>query len=158
MSDAAQFEPLQLEHEVYRKPFPVRPAYEMWPTPDNYRETSLVGKALPATIKVWRVQNTGRDFGGVVSCGYGYSDSPDAEVLAPGYNLGKQYGDVGIGRHASFLQWGFSAPPSQMTDAGRALFLNCICYVQQVRRQTAPHPCRQRVRVPGRCDPVRAPH
>jgi hypothetical protein len=129
LSDAAQFEPPQLEHEVYRKPFPVQPAYEMWPTPDNYRRTSLVGKALPPTIKVWRVQNNVG--GGVVSIGYGYSDSPDAEVLAPGYNLGKQYGDVGIGRHASFLQWGFSAPPSQMTDAGRALFLNCICYVRK---------------------------
>jgi hypothetical protein len=131
MSDAAQFEPRQLEHEVYAKPFPVKPAYEMWPTPGNYRENALDGKALPPKIKVWRVQNTGKDFGGVVSCGYGYSDSPDAEVLAPGYNEGKQYGDVGIGRHASFLQWGFSAPPSQMTDAGRALFLNCICYVRK---------------------------
>jgi len=131
MGDAAQFEPLQLEHEVYRKPFPVQPAYEMWPTPENYRQTSLVGKALPPKIKVWRVQNTGQVAGGVVSIGYGYSDSPDAEVLAPGYNVGKQYGDVGIGRHASILQWGYSAPPSQMTDAGRALFLNCICYVRK---------------------------
>jgi hypothetical protein len=103
----------------------------MWPTPDNYRANSLDGKALPPKLKVWRVQNSGQDFGSVVSCGYGYSDSPDAEVLAPGYNLGKQYGDVGIGRHASFLQWGFSAPPSKMTEAGRALFLNCICYIRK---------------------------
>jgi hypothetical protein len=131
MSDAAQFEPLQLEHEVFKAPFPVQPAYEMWPTPDNYRQNSLEGKALPAKLKVWRVQNTGRNIGSVVSCGYGYTDSPDAEVIAPGYNVGKQYGDVGIGRHASFLLWGFSAPPSQMTDAGRALFLNCICYIRK---------------------------
>jgi hypothetical protein len=36
-----------------------------------------------------------------------------------------------VGRHASFLKWGFSAPPSQMTDAGRCFFLNCICYISK---------------------------
>ena len=49
----------------------------------------------------------------------------------PGYNTGKEYGAVGIGRHASFLQWGYSAPPSQMTEAGRNLFLNCLCYIRR---------------------------
>ena len=120
MSDAAQFEPLN--HEVFQKPFPVQPAFEMWPTPENYRR-SPAGKELPPKIKVWRVQNSGKSYGSVVSVGAGCADSPDAEVLAEGYNTGKNYGDVGIGRHASFLQWGYSSPPSQMTDAGRALFL-----------------------------------
>ena len=128
MSDAAQFEPLN--HEVFQKPFPVQPAFEMWPTPENYRR-SPAGKELPPKIKVWRVQNSGKDYGSVVSYGSGYADSPDAEVLAQGYNTGKEYGDVGVGRHASFLQWGYSSPPSQMTEAGRALFLNCVCYIRK---------------------------
>jgi hypothetical protein len=128
MSDAAQFEPLN--HEVFQKPFPVQPAFQMWPTPENYRR-SPAGKELPPKIKVWRVQNSGKDYGSVVSIGAGYNDSPDAEVLAQGYNTGKQFGDVGVGRHASFLQWGYSSPPSQMTAAGRALFLNCICYIRK---------------------------
>ena len=93
--------------------------------------SSPAGKELPAKLKVWRVQNSGKAYGSVVSVGAGYGDSPDAELLAEGYNTGKEYGDVGIGRHASFLQWGYSSPPSQMTDAGRAFFLNCICYVRK---------------------------
>lgn len=130
MDDAAQFEPLQAEHEVFSKPFPVQPQYEMWSTPQNYRDYPS-GKDLPAKLKVWCVQKSGKDFGGVVSAGAGYGDSPDAEVLAPGFNIGKEFGDVGIGRHANVLQWGYASPPSQMTDAGRALFLNCICYVRK---------------------------
>ena len=127
MSDAAQFEPIN--HEVFQKPFPVQPVFEMWPTPKNYRR-SPAGMDLPAQIKVWRVQDSGKTYGSVLSRGSGYVNSPDAEVLAQGYNTGKQYGDVGIGRDASFLQWGYSSPPSAMTDAGRALFLNCICYIR----------------------------
>jgi len=56
-------------------------------------------------------------------------DAPDAEVLAAGYNVGKMNGAVAVGRDGNFLQWGFSAPPSQMTEAGRTFFLNCICYI-----------------------------
>ena len=133
MSDAAQFEPRN--HEVFKKPFPVQPLFEMWPTPENYR-SSPAGKELPPKIKVWRVQNSGKEYGSVVSCGGGYADSPDAEVLVEGYNTGKEFGDVGIGRHASVLQWGYSSPPSQMTEAGRALFLNCICYIRRFDGKT----------------------
>lgn len=36
---------------------------------------------------------------------------------------------MAVGRHANVLQWGFSAPPSKMTNAGHAFFLNCVCYI-----------------------------
>jgi len=133
MSDAAQFEPTN--HEVFERPFPVQPVFEMWPTPQNYRR-SPAGKDLPARIKVWRVQDSGKTYGSVLSRGDGYADSPDAEVLVQGYNTGKRYGDVGIGRDGSFLQWGYSSPPSEMTDAGRALFLNCVCYIRMFDGRT----------------------
>ena len=64
MSDAAQGEPIP--HEVFRTPFKVEPQFEMWPTPPNYRNYSL-GEKLPDRLKVWRVQNSGKDFGSVVS-------------------------------------------------------------------------------------------
>lgn len=61
-----------------------------------------------------------------------------------GYNRGKENGAVGVGRHANVLQWGFSAPPSRMTDAGRDFFVNCICYIARfdgklplIRRQSS---------------------
>ncbi len=88
-------------------------------------------------MKVWRVQKTTDKPGGVtrpygaVSRSWGFNDSPDAEILVAGYNTGKESGAVAVGRHGNFLQWGFSAPPSKMTDAGRKFFLNCICYISK---------------------------
>jgi hypothetical protein len=128
MGDAAQGEPIK--HIVFEKPFKVEPQFELWNTPENYRRYPG-GDKLPDKIKVWRVQNTDKTFGGVVSRSYGYNDSPDAEILTPGYNGGKECGAVGVGRHGNFLQWGFSAPPSQMTDAGKSFFLNCVSYIHK---------------------------
>ncbi len=128
MGDAAQGEPRQ--HEVFSAPFKVQPVFESWPTPKNYRSYPG-GKDLPDKTKVWRVQNTGKDFGSVASYSYGFEDSPDAEILTAGFNVGKESGAVGVGRHGNFLQWGFSAPPSKMTEPGRRFFLNCICYIHK---------------------------
>jgi hypothetical protein len=96
-------------------------------------------------MEIWYVQRTDKSYGGVVSRAYGFEDSPDAEALVLGLNGGKEYGAVGIGRQGNFLQWGYSAPPSQMTDAGKKLFINCICYIAQfkgksplVQRQGSP--------------------
>lgn len=103
---------------------------EKWPTPESYRRFPG-GDALPDTMKVWRIQKTGKTYGGVVSRSWGYNDSPDAEVLTAGYNEGKEHGAVGVGRHGNMLQWGFSAPPSKMTEAGRRFFVNAICYIHK---------------------------
>ena len=128
MGDAAHVG--SLDHDVYRTPYTVEPEIETWDTPENYREYPG-GEDLPDTFKVWRVQNSGKDFGGVVARSYGFTDSPDAEVLAIGFNVGKEYGAVGIGRHGNFLQWGYASPPSQMTEAGQKLFINCIHYIKR---------------------------
>ncbi len=128
MSDAAQGEP---PHKaVFSTPFKVEPSYELWETPASYRRYPG-GEDLPARTKVWRVQNSGLTYGSVVSFSYGFEDSPDAEILTPGFNTGKESGAVGVGRQGNFLQWGFSAPPSKMTEAGKCFFLNCICYIRQ---------------------------
>lgn len=143
MGDAAHVE--SLEHEVYRTPFAVEPSVESWNTPDNYKRSHLGPDKLPEKMKVWLVQKTGKSVGGVVARGGGFADSPDAEVLALGFNVAKAYGDVGIGRQGNFLQWGYSASPAQMTEPGRKLFLNCISYIHRfdgkaplVRRQSIP--------------------
>ncbi len=143
MGDAAHAE--SLDHEVYRTPWAVEPSFEMWKTPANYRERYFGPGKLPDQMKVWLVQKTGKTFGGVVAWGDGFTDSPDTEVLALGFNDGKAYGSVGIGRQGNFLQWGYSASPAQMTDSGRKLFLNCIHYIRKfdgktplIRRQRSP--------------------
>jgi hypothetical protein len=127
MENAAHAE--SLDHEVYRTPLMVQPEFEYRKTPDNYRRTYAGSGKLPDQIKVWRVQSTQE--GNVVAWGTGFEDSPDAEILAIGFNHGKAYGDIGIGRQANVLQWGYSDPPSRMTEAGRRLFLNCIHYIRR---------------------------
>ena len=129
MGDAAHAE--SLNHEVYRTPFAVQPEFESWDTPDNYKFFHVGPDKLPDKMKVWLVQKIGKKGGGVVAYGEGFTDSPDAEILVLGFNTGKPYGSVGVGRQGSFLQWGYSAPPSQMTEAGRRLFLNCIYYIHR---------------------------
>jgi hypothetical protein len=132
MENAAHVE--LLNHEVYRTPLTVQPEFELRKTPDNYGYSFFGPGKLPDQIKVWRVQTTQR--GNVVARGAGFEDSPDAEILAIGFNHGKSYGDVGIGRQANVLQWGYSDPPSQMTEAGRRLFLNCIHYIKRFDGKT----------------------
>jgi hypothetical protein len=130
MADAAHGE--SLDHDVYRTPFAVQPEFDYWKTPDNYRDHHIGEAKLPDKMKVWRVQNTEEgNSGGVVSRAYGFEDSPDAEAIALGFNWGKEYGAVGIGRHGNILQWGYIGLPAQMTEAGRKLFLNCICYIHR---------------------------
>ncbi len=133
MSEAAQGE--LPKHEIFSAPFKVEPAYEMWETPNNYRRYPG-GSSLPDKLKVWRVQQQAADRKsrmvspyGAVAKPWNPSEAPNSEMLVAGYNLGKMDGAVAVGRERNFLQWGFSAPPSKMTEAGRALFLNAICYI-----------------------------
>ncbi len=144
MENAAHAE--LLDREVYRTPLTVQPEFEYRKTPDNYRRSYCGPGKVPDQIKVWRVQNSQR--GNVVARGFGFEDSPDAEIIAVGFNWGKSYGDVGIGRQASVLQWGYCDPPSQMTEAGRRLFINCIHYIRRFEGKTPL----VRPRTGGRCN------
>ena len=144
MGDGAHVGPTT--HVIFNQPYKVRPESESIEPPENYRDRHLpVEPNLPDKINVWYVQRSGKEYGGVVSHAYGFTDSPDAEALVLGLNRGKEFGAIGIGRHGNFLQWGYSAPPSQMTDSGKKLFINCICYIAKfngklplVRRQGSP--------------------
>lgn len=127
MENAAHAE--LLDREVYRTPLTVQPEFEYRKTPDNYRRSYFGPGKLPDQIKVWRVQNSQR--GNVVAWSYGFLDSPDAEIIAVGFNHGKEYGALGISRQGNFLQWGYCDSPSQMTEAGRRLLVNCIHYIHR---------------------------
>ncbi len=144
MGDGAHVGPTT--HDVFNQPNKVRPETESVEPPGNYRARHLpIEPNIPDKMDIWHVQRTGKGYGGVVSRAYGFTDSPDAEALVLGLNAGKEYGAVGIGRHGNILQWGYSAPPSKMTDEGQKLFINCICYIAKfdgklplVRRQSSP--------------------
>ena len=118
-------------HEVFNKPFKVevKVKVEEWVAPDNYKRRRQANEPeISDKIKVWRVQTTKTGWGSVVSRKYGFADSPDAEIIAAGFNRGKEHGAVAIGRHGNILQWGFRGSPSEMSEAGWRLFVNCIVY------------------------------
>ncbi len=132
MSDAAHVG--SQKHIVFNKPLKIEPKVELWKTPHNYKDRRLANEPqLPDSIEVWQVQNSGKTHGNgsVVATKYGFTDSPDAEIIVEGFNEGKEYGAAGVSRHGNFLQWGYSQPPSKMTAEGKKLFLNCICYIKQ---------------------------
>ena len=132
MDDAAHAE--SLDHEVYRAPLAVQPDFEYRNTPDNFRRTYLGSRKLPDQIKVWRVQKSRK--GNVIARGADFEGSPDAEILALGLNRAKDYGDAGISRHGNVLQWGYGDSPSQMSEAGRRLFVNCVHYIRRFDGRT----------------------
>jgi hypothetical protein len=107
MENAAHAE--SLDHEVYRTPLVVRPEFEYRSTPGSYRDRYFGSGKLPDKIKVWRVQNTQK--GNVVARSYGFLDSPNTEIIAVGFNHGKEYGAIGISRQGNFLQWGYGIRP-----------------------------------------------
>ena len=101
--------------------------------PENYKRHPEAGD-LPEKAKVWLVQNSGKKYSGAVSMGYNFEGGPDDESLVAGCN-GKNYPHTAVGRHGNFLQWGYGEPPSKMTEDGRTLFLNCICYIRKFAGQ-----------------------
>jgi hypothetical protein len=117
-------------HEIFREPFPVKLDFEAVPTPKHYRDYPE-GKSLPDTMQVWRVQvKPGKQVYGLVSDPYGFTDSPDCEFISGGINS-KGPNSVAIGRQGNWFLWGFSAPPSSMTESARMVFLNAIVYMKR---------------------------
>jgi hypothetical protein len=122
---------LRLDHSLFHKPLEVDPKLEPMPTPEDFPYLTL-DKKLGPTMSVWKPQT--KDYPeidpGLVSSLYGFTDSPDAEVFAQGI-AGKGPDTVPLARQASFFLWGFSAPPADMTPAGKRLFVNAVCYIRQ---------------------------
>jgi hypothetical protein len=142
LDDAAQ--ELVVAHPIFHEPLAVSIRLEESPTPDRYRNPWWPGgRALAPTIKTWQVQTKtyrNRREGkwevdpGLVCEPYGFTDSPDCEVIAAGRNA-KMYEAIAIGRQANFLMWGFYAPPSGLTPEARKCLVNAIAYIARFDHQ-----------------------
>jgi len=118
-------------HDIFRTPLKVDPTLEEIPTPAHYPALAS-GKPIGKTIKVWKVQTKKYPEidPGLVSDGYVFEDSPDAEFISSGLNQ-KGPESVALGRQGNFFLWGFSASPSDMTPEARRCFVNSICYIKR---------------------------
>ncbi len=125
---------LEQEHPVFNVPHKVELTFTEEDTPSNYFEY-YVGRDLPDSLPMWRVQTEGYTDGhgfpvGMVSHGHGFVEAGDSEVIASGVNT-KLSNAVALGRHGNFFHWGFAAAPDEMTDEAKLAFVNAIHYISR---------------------------
>ena len=120
---------------MFHEPRKVEFSLESVDTPGSYLRTKPDGIDLGAKMKVWYVQKAATRIEGVVCRVREPETSADLETVMLGFAPGKSYQAAAICRHGNFLQWGYSAPPSRMTPAGRNLFINCVAYIHQFSGQ-----------------------
>lgn len=123
---------LKKEHPIFKGPLEPKLEFTAVDTPEEYRK-HVDGKGLPAQLETWKVQ-AGRvskeiDFG-FVAAPWGFEDSPDAEVIASGVGCDNPRA-VALARHGNFFLWGFAGDPAQMTEAGRRVFVNAVCWMKK---------------------------
>lgn len=129
---------LQRDNAIFKGPYPVTITLHDEPTPDGAKQfAKMMGDKLPATTPMWTVHS--RDYGntmgykvGMVSREWGYTDSPDAEIISGGQSA-KSYDAVAIGRHANFMTWGFAASPADMTEEAKPVFANAVVYMSKFK-------------------------
>lgn len=121
------------DHPIFKGPFKVDIKTEMRPTPEHAKEyCPIYGYTLPDSTEMWLVHKELYPAGGrigMVSRPWGYTDSPEAEVISSG-TCAKSIDAVAIGRHGNFFHWGFAAKPSDMTAPAKAALANAIVYIK----------------------------
>jgi len=125
------------DHPIFNGPFKVNIVSEMRPTPESAKEYGpLYGYTVPDMTEMWMVHKSGGFENGqrigMVSRPWGYTDSPDTEVISGG-QCAKSIDAVAIGRHGNLLHWGFAAKPSDMTEPARAAFANAVVYMKDFK-------------------------
>ena len=137
---------LKKEHPIFKGPLEVKLELAPVDTPEAYRK-HVDGKDLPAQLETWNAQ-LGRvtkdiDYG-FVAAPWGFEDSPDAEAIASGVGC-RNPKAIALARQGNFFLWGFGGDPAQMTEAGRRVFINAICWMKKfdgkrplVAPQTSP--------------------
>jgi hypothetical protein len=128
---------LDAAHEIFQKPFRVTIELEDIDTPKHYAKYPE-GGALGPKMQAWRVHKDElpqKNFG-LVSDGYGFTDTPDCEYVSSGVNS-KGPSSVALGRQGNWFLWGFCAAPSEMTESAKLAFLNTIVYMKRFDGQRA---------------------
>ncbi len=125
---------IKTDHEIFKGPFKVDISLKNRPTPSpifHYFD----GLDMPAEIPMWEANTEGYHDGkgyriGMVARGWGFEDSPDAEIISSG-ECDKAKTAVAIGRHGNFFLWGFAGSPDYMTEEAKQVFANAIVYTHK---------------------------
>lgn len=127
---------IKTDHQIFKGPFKVNITLKNEPTPEPLllKEPDMA-KEMP----MWKVNTEdytdGKNYRvGLVSRGYGFEDSPDAEIISGGHS-DKSKEAVSIGRHGNFFLWGFAGSPDYMTEEAKKVFANAIVYTHSKRHE-----------------------
>lgn len=123
---------LKKDHPIFKGPLEVKLELTPVETPEAYKK-HVDGKDLPGQLETWNAQ-LGRvtkdiDYG-FVAAPWGFEDSPDAESIAWGVGC-RNPKAIAMARQGNFFLWGFGGDPAQMTEAGRRVFINAICWMKK---------------------------
>src|SRR5688572_15326302 len=125
---------MRLDHAIFHQPFEAGITLEDVAVPASYRHYAA-GKSLPEKMSAWRVEKFDGTPFGIVSYPDGFEDSPDCEWISSGINS-KGPDSLALGRQGNFFLWGFIGEPGQMTESGKKVFLNSLCYIKKFDGQT----------------------
>lgn len=127
-------------HKIFNSPVKVDVKTETIKAPANYDYREFKGRWKdPSKMPVIKTHNTKpptKD----ISWGYaiyddgGLADSPDVELICGGVT-GKGPSYYSILRHGNYMLWGFSSTPSDFTQQGKELFLNCMHYMASLKEE-----------------------
>lgn len=131
---------MNLEHPIFKGPFRTSVTLTKQPTPeDAYHYQYSQDEPLPDSVMMWKVNTKGYKTTemynpGMVSRPWGYTDSPECEVISSGV-CAKTIDAVALGRHANFFTWGFIGSPLDMTEEAKVVFANTVAYMAQFKGQ-----------------------
>ncbi|TWT81555.1 hypothetical protein CA13_30080 [Planctomycetes bacterium CA13] len=105
-------------HAIFQGPLPVSP--------------TLVEKRCPHSklkIQAWKVEEPQKT-PGLVSSRKHFASAKDSEIISGGVNM-KGVSGVPLVREAHRFLWGFVAPPIEMTEEGRRVFVNSLAWIHK---------------------------
>ena len=134
--DACAYD-MKSEHQIFHGPLSVDLDMEERLAPVSALN-GVEGISTPGVMDMWQVQTEGfhenggegRYRQGLVARGDGFEENGDAERISGGVS-DKGREAVAIGRHGNFFMWGFAADPNHMTESGKRVLVNAICYISQ---------------------------
>ena len=105
-------------HPIFQGPLSVTPTF----TEKRCPHSKLM-------IQAWQVEEP-QEEPGLVSSRKHFASATDSEIISGGVNM-KGVSGVPLVREANRFLWGFVAPPTQMTEEGRRVFVNALAWIHE---------------------------
>lgn len=139
---------LALNHVIFNSPHKANFETVVMDRPKQYEglTSPLYPKGVPGKYKLSAFEKKKPEMSNptIVSHEGFFTDIPGFENLAEG-NSAKMLGSLAIARQGTYLYWGYSADPDELTDGAKKVLLNSLHYMKGKRASiTVPFVCKTR--------------